>query len=38
MNKARIIDLATIADTDAYCASFSAEGYNAFLPAKEICI
>lgn len=36
--KARIGDIVAIADTGAYCASFSAKGYNAFPPAKEILV
>lgn len=38
MNKARIGDLVAIADTGAYCASFSAHGYNAFPSAKEFIL
>ena len=38
MHKAAIGDLAAIADTGAYCASFSATGYNAFPSAKEIML
>jgi len=38
MNKAAIGDLAAIADTGAYCASFSTKGYNAFPSAKEVFI
>ncbi|HEY1835319.1 MAG TPA: diaminopimelate decarboxylase [Candidatus Saccharimonadales bacterium] len=38
MNKARIGDVAAVADTGAYCASFSAKDYNAFPSAREIFI
>ncbi len=36
MNRAQIGDIAAIADTGAYCASFSTHGYNGFPSAKEI--
>jgi diaminopimelate decarboxylase len=38
MHKAEIGDLVMIADTGAYCASFSTKGYNGFPAAKEILI
>ncbi len=38
MNKARIGDIAAIADAGAYCASFSTKGYNSFPSAKEVFV
>jgi diaminopimelate decarboxylase len=38
MNKASIGDIVAIADTGAYCASFSAHNYNAFPSSKEIVV
>lgn len=38
MNKAAIGDIVAIADTGAYCASFSTKGYNSFPTAKEIFV
>jgi diaminopimelate decarboxylase len=38
MNKASIGDLVAIYDAGAYCASFSAHGYNSFPSAKEVIV
>lgn len=38
MNEAKIGDIVAIHDTGAYCASFSAHGYNSFPSADEIFI
>lgn len=38
MNKAAIGDIVAIYDAGAYCASFSAHGYNSFPSAKEIIV
>lgn len=38
LNKAAIGDIVAIHDAGAYCASFSAHGYNAFPSAKEIVV
>jgi len=38
MNKAVIGDIVAIYDAGAYCASFSAHGYNSFPSAKEIIV
>lgn len=38
MNKAAIGDTVAIYDAGAYCASFSAHGYNSFPSAKEIIV
>lgn len=38
LNKATIGDLVAIYDTGAYCASFSAKGYNSYPDAKQILV
>lgn len=38
LNRANIGDLLLIADTGAYCASFSTKGYNAYPDAQEVFI
>ena len=38
MDKAKVGDLVAIADTGAYCASFSVKRYNTFPSAKEVLV